>query len=470
MTIDSTSPPSPAEAPGRYVAQRFAQIGWEDLPQTVRRTTRLFLLDTLGVIAGAAKAPGMRELLATVETFEPQGNASVIIAGIRRSSVVAALVNGAAAHALDFDDQHDPARVHAFCVVLPAALAAADARGELDGRRFLTALACGVEFFCRLGLTCYNSLGKGWHPTTALGSLAAALTAGMILGLDGERMTHALGLAFTQMSGTTQFIADGALAKRMGPGFAARNGVLAAQLASAGVTGPHRFLEGKSGLFHLHERGEVQPRILTDDIGSRWHILDLSMKPWPCCRCVHSTIGLGLALRAQGIRPDDIESGRILLGEVNHGIVGADFDIDHANPVVHAQFNAAYGLATALSDGHVDIESYTAERIRDARSRLAQRFHTEIDDTIPATEIAPARLRLTLTDGRVIERETLTMKGAPDDPMSEAEVLDKFHTCVAWGFERERDAIEPFAQRLLAIESLSDIRPLIAEFARLGQA
>lgn len=458
------------EAPGRYVAERFSQLGWDDLPEAVRHTTRLFLLDTLGVIAGAAKAPGIRELLATAANFEPEGGATVLLSDVRRSPTIAALINGSAAHALDFDDQHDPARIHAFCVVLPAALAAADARGELDGKRFLTALACGVELFCRLGLTCHNSLGKGWHPTTALGSLAAALTAGMILDLDGERMTHALGLAFTQMSGTTQFIADGALAKRMGPGFAARNGVLAAQLASSGITGPHRYLEGKSGLFNLHERGEVSPEILTDGIGSRWHILDLSMKPWPCCRCVHSTIGLGLALRDEGIRPEDVAGARILLGEVNVGIVGADFDIDHANPVVHAQFNAAYGLATALTDGRIDIASYTAERIRDERSRLAERFHTATAPDIAPTAIAPARIVVELADGRTLERETLTMKGAPDDPMSEAEVLEKFFTCVAWGFNQARDAVDPIAKRLLAIDAVADIRPLIAEFARLGHS
>ena len=95
-------------------------------------------------------------------------------------------------------------------------------------------MAAGVELFCRLGLACYNSLGKGWHPTTALGSMAAAATAGHIFGLDADRMVHALGLAFVQMSGTTQFIADGALAKRMGPGFAARSGVMAAH------SGPRR--------------------------------------------------------------------------------------------------------------------------------------------------------------------------------------------------------------------------------------
>src|SRR6202021_2644082 len=101
----------------------------------------------------------------------------------------------------------------------------------------------------RLALACYNSLGKGWHPTTALGNMAAAAAAARVFQLSAEQTLHAMALGFVQLSGTTQFIADGALAKRVGPGFAARSGLLAAHLARAGITGPCRFLEGEAGLF-----------------------------------------------------------------------------------------------------------------------------------------------------------------------------------------------------------------------------
>src|SRR6202035_2745911 len=121
--------------------------------------------------------------------------------------------------------------------------------------------------FCRLGLATYNSLGKGWHPTSTLGNFAAAVAAGKIFALDAERFTNALGLAFLQLGGTTQSIADGVLGKRLGPGFAARNGLWAAHLAKFELTGPWRFLEGDAGLFALHERGEVNPALLLDGLG-----------------------------------------------------------------------------------------------------------------------------------------------------------------------------------------------------------
>ncbi|CAA0100957.1 Uncharacterised protein [Starkeya nomas] len=450
---------------GRSIAATLSRLTYDDLPPDVARIVKLFTLDTLGVIGGAAKAPGMADLLAALTAWEGDGKATLLLDGRRVNPASAALANGAAAHSLDFDDQHDPARVHVFCVVLPAVLAAVEAKdGPTSGQDFITAVAAGVELFCRLGLTCYNSLGKGWHPTTALGSISAAAAAAKIFGLDAERTLHALALAFVQLSGTTQFIADGALAKRIGPGFAARSGVLAAHLAAYGLTGPWRFLEGEAGLFKLYERGEVKPEILTGGLGETWHVRDLSMKPYPCCRCVHTTIQLALELRAQGLRGEEIDSGTIELGEVNRKIVGAPFDRAHANPVVHAQFNAAYGFAAALTDGKVEIASYAPDRIRADDVAFAGRFTTIAASDIEPTAIAPARVSLRLKDGRTLIAERWTMKGAPDEPMSEEEVFAKFRACLGWGFDAPADAVLRLQKKVMALDTLEDARELVTDF------
>lgn len=430
---------------GRDLAAPLAALTYEDLPPDVVRTVKLFTLDTLGVIAGAAKAPGMADLIAALTGWETGGKATLLLDGRKVNPASAALANGAAAHSLDFDDQHDPARVHVFCVVLPAVLAALEAEPGVDGREAVVAIATGVELFCRLGLACYNSLGKGWHPTTALGTIAAAAAAARILRLDAEQTLHAMGLAFVQLSGTTQFIADGALAKRIGPGFAARSGVLSAQMARHGITGPWRFLEGKAGLFQLYERGEVRPEILLDGIGEVWRVRELSMKPYPCCRCVHTTIQIGFDLRADGIRGGDIASGAIELGTVNQQIVGAPFERAHPNPVVHAQFNAAYAFAAALTDGAVDIGTFSPDRIRANDIAFAARLSTGTAPDFEPTAVSPARVRLVLKDGRTVERTRLTMKGAPDDPMGEDEVVAKFRACLRHGFgaaASEADALQ----------------------------
>ncbi|WP_020187835.1 MmgE/PrpD family protein [Methylopila sp. 73B] len=449
---------------GREIASTLAALRHADLPDDVVGVVKLFTLDTLGVIGGAARAPGMSELLAALTEWETSGKATLLLSGAGANPATAALANGAAAHSLDFDDQHDQARIHAFCVVLPAVLAAIEAKRDVSGREALTALAVGVELFCRLGLACYNSLGKGWHPTTALGSISAAAAAAKIFGLDAEKTLHALALAFVQLSGTTQFIADGALAKRVGPGFAARSGLLAAQMAKHGVTGPYRFLEGQAGLFELYERGEVRPDLLTEGLGETWRIRELSMKPYPCCRCVHTVIQLALDLRAEGIKPADVAHGVIELGKVNRKIVGSAFDRTHPSPVVHAQFNAAYAFAAALVDGKVDIATFTPDRIRADDVAFAALFESVDALDMEPTAVPPARVRLQLTSGRAVEVVRWTMKGAPDDPMSLEETVAKFRSCLRWGMNARDADMSALERAIMSLDAQPDAEVLISLF------
>ncbi|MEX2642159.1 MAG: MmgE/PrpD family protein [Acetobacterales bacterium] len=456
------------EGLSRDLCGTLAALRYEDLPADLVGRVKLFLLDTLGVIGGAANAPGIPALNGRLGAWEGHGRCTALVGGWQGSPPAAALANGAAGHALDFDDQHDPARTHSYCVVLPAVLAAAQELGGIDGRRFVAATAIGVELHARLGLACYNSIGKGWHPTTALGALASAVAAGHVLGLDGERMLDAFGLAYHQMSGTRQPLVDGVLAKRLGPGFAARNGVTAAFLAADGLTGIKRVLEGEAGLFTLYERGEVDLDQLMGGLGERWEAGNLSMKPYPCCRCNHPTIQLALEMRDRGVSPEQIEGGVIRMGEVNSECVGAHYDPStSSSPVVHAQFNAAFSFARALIDGHIDVRSYAEDRINDpAVIALAQRFRVESDPAIEATALEPARVELRLAGGKVEKATRDTVKGSPVEPMSEDEIMDKFRTNMAFGLGAGRAESQTLADAVLSLETLPDATEIAVRFPR----
>src|SRR5687767_6014189 len=258
------------------LCRQIADWRYEDLPPDVVRTLERLLLDTLGVIGGAADAPGIRELNQRLSKWEMGGAATGLLGKRRYSPPSAALANGAAAHALDFDDQHDPARSHASCVVVPALLATAEASGDVSGRDFLLAFAVGAELVARLGIACKLSLAHGWHPTMVFGTLASGLAAGKLLKLDADGLRNALGIAFHQAGGSAQSMRDGVLSKRLGPGFAARNAVLSAFLAADGLTGTVRTLEGNAGLFSLYERDEVEPEALTGGLGEAWQIPEYS--------------------------------------------------------------------------------------------------------------------------------------------------------------------------------------------------
>jgi 2-methylcitrate dehydratase PrpD len=437
------------------LCQRIARWRYEDLPASVVRTLKLLVLDTLGVIGGAPNASGIRELNQRLATWETSGSATGLIGKRRYSPPTAALANGAAAHALDFDDQHDPARAHTSCVMLPTLLATAEDIGKVSGRDFLLAFAIGAELEARLGVACYNSLRKGWHPTMTFGTLAAGLAAGSLLKLDAEGLRNALGMAFHQAGGSAQSMRDGVLSKRLGPGFAARAAVLSAFLAADGLTGTRRPLEGNAGLFSLYERGEVNAEALTGGLGEVWRIPEYSFKPWPGCRCNHTTIGLGIRLSGQGVKPGNVRQVEIGLGSLNWLTVGSPYDAARVS-VTHAQFNAAYSFARALTDARVDLRSYQISALGDpAVVALAARTRVIDDPGIdPATQAA--RVKVTLNDGSTVEVRSDTMKGSPEQPMSEDELLTKFHGCLEFGIGASRAESDRLADVALKLETAGD--------------
>jgi 2-methylcitrate dehydratase PrpD len=438
---------------------------YDELPHEVVSTLKFLVLDALGVIGGAANAPGIPQLNQRLSRWETAGSATGLIGRRGYSPPTAALANGAACHALDFDDQHDPARVHTNCVTLPALLAAAEDAGPVSGRDFLLAYAISAELHARLGLACYNSLGKGWHPTMIFGTLSAALGAGTLLKLDAEGLGNALGLAYHQASGSAQSMRDGVLSKRLGAGFAARAAVLGSFLAADGLSGTRRTLEGNAGLFALYERGEARPELLFDGLGTHWRIPEYSFKPYPCCRCNHTAIGIGIDLHDEGLKADAVETLEIGLGHTNWLTVGEPYDAQR-DSVVHAQFNISYGFARALADGRVDLRSYQKPAITDpAIAALASRIKVVSDPAIDATAIEPARVMLRLRDGRAIERATDTIKGSPQSPMSEAELTAKFRSCFEFGVGATHAQSDRLAEVVFDLEKSKDAaRDIVAAF------
>lgn len=451
----------------RALCNTIAGWTYESLSASVRRNVKALILDTLGVIGGAARAPGIPELNQRLSRWEKTGSATGLIGKRRYSPPTAAMANGAAAHALDFDDQHDPARVHTSAVVLPTLLATAEdlaAEGKpINGKDFILAYAIGAELHARLGLACFNSLGKGWHPTMIFGTVAAAVAAAKMIGLDANGIANALGMAFHQTSGSAQSMRDGVLSKRLGPGFAARNAVTGAFLAADGLSSTRATLEGNAGLFALYERDEVKPEILTAGLGTDWRVAEYSFKPYPCCRCNHTPIGIGITLHEKGIQPGDVAAIEIGMGNVNWLTVGAPYDPSR-NDIVHAQFNTAYSFARAFADGKVDLRSYQKPAITEPRITDISGITRVIDDpAINATAIEPARVKLTLKNGKVVELKRDTIKGSPQDPMNDAEMRAKVRGCLEFGLGTTAAEVEQLADVVATLEQTIDAAKAILE-------
>jgi 2-methylcitrate dehydratase PrpD len=263
-------------------------------------------------------------------------------------------------------------------------------------------------------------------------------------------------MAYHQTCGSAQSMRDGVLSKRLGAGFAARNAVLAACLAADGLTGTRRTLEGNAGLFALFERNEVKVSELTDGLGATWRTPEYSFKPYPCCRCNHTPIGLGIRLHREGVRAEDVEHIEIRMGEVNWLTVGEPYDPSR-NSIVHAQFNAAYGFARALADGKVDLTSYVEAAITEPRIVALTRVTNVLSDrAIEPTAIEPARVQVTLKSGRVLEVSSDTIKGSRQEPMTPEETRQKLRSCLAFGLGASDAQADELARTVGGIESADD--------------
>src|SRR5919198_5587701 len=236
------------------LAAVWADLGWDSLPADVKDRTRELLLDLLGVALGGSPPPSSPPAAEVARRLGGDGGqASVVGAGFATTAVWAALANGTAAHAIELDDVTTESSLHPGVAVIPTAFAVAEERG-LGPAAFLAAVVAGYEGTMRVGnaLNPASAYARGFHPTGVAGVFGAATAAGRLLGLDAEALTRALGIAGTTAAGSLEYLSDGAWTKRLNPGWAAHGGIIAAQLAQAGFTGPSTAFEGRLGLLHAY--------------------------------------------------------------------------------------------------------------------------------------------------------------------------------------------------------------------------
>ena len=436
---------------------------YEDIPPDVIERLKLLTLDALGVLAASAEQPDVCLLQRRLAAWSRGGSATALLGKIAMPPPFAALANGTAIHALDFDDIHDGARVHSFTVVLPALLALAQDRKPVSGQDFLLALAIGTELNARFGLAAPHCLSIGWHPSTVFGVLAATVASARLLNLDLERQLGALGFAHHLSAGSSESILSGAPSKRVGPGFAAQAAVMAASLADDGISGPKEPLTGRAGLFALQQRNLVDISALHDGLGRRWEILNYQFKAFPCCRCCHSAIVMGIDLHKQGIKLQDVREIEIALSKVNFETVGAPYD-PLRNSASHAQFNVAFCFASAFLDGWVSIASFETPRFTDLSVvAITERVSTRIDETMPPGAMEPVRIHLTLHDGTVLHRNI----GAGVPAFDDAALLTKYSNCMSEDFGASQEKAKQLAEMVLELDRQTDVSALIEAFPHL---
>ena len=443
-----------------------AKLDFADLPGEAVKYCKLLVMDSLGVTLPGMQAPGCSAVTDLVRAWAGSEGATVLLHGFKAPPPLAALANSTMMHALDFDDTFDLSALHTFVSVLPAALATAEAVGGVDGKKLITALVLGVEVINRISLGIRRPLS--WIRSSTCGSFGAAACAGKILGLSRAQMTNALGVVYAQTAGNAQSILEGRLVKRMQPGFAAQAGVTSAFLARAGITGSHDFLEGAYGFYNLYERGEYDPAPVLEGLGQRFSIMDLSLKPYPCCRMTHSAIDAALELRGQVKgQHEQIEALEVKASSMVTEMVGRPFVLG-TDPQVDAQFSIPYTVSAALIRGDVFLRDFELPAIQDETVKnLADKVKVKVNPSLPAKDLMHAALTVIMQDGRRFGSRVDTPLGNPAKPLDLKLSREKFNKCLA-----QSRLVVPRAQvaELLAmIEHLEDVGET-SRLARLLQA
>jgi 2-methylcitrate dehydratase PrpD len=444
------------------VAEFVVKTSLEDCPPEALARVRLAALDTLGVMLAGAGEPAARAVRAVARAEGGTPLATVVGTRLVTSPGWAALANGTAGHAHDFDDTNFALMGHPSVPLLATALAAAEAE-TADGRAVALAYLVGFEVSATLGAAVNpEHYARGWHATSTLGTLGCAAAAASLMGLDVTQTRHALAIAATQASGLKENF--GSMTKPYHAGHAARSGILAAQLAREGLTASETALEGKQGYVAAFSGAPRLAQSL-DGLGRAWQLLatGIAVKPYPSCALTHSAIDSLLELRAaHALTPSDVTAVEVGVNRLVPDVLA------HPRPAsaLERKFSMQFCAAAALAEGRVDLASFEDGEVRNPAVReLMERVTMVVDPSLPdgLEQHAWSRVTLRLADGRTLTAGPRGARGHPDMPLGPEALYAKFLACATRVLPV--DEAEGVAEQLRRLEDVPDIRALTSRLA-----
>lgn len=448
----------------RTLGDFAASLTLADIPEDVAARARTLILDTVGIAVRARhEAASTPSLLAGLRALGyANGSARVIGDPDGWTPPAAALLNGAFAHSLDFDDTHASGSIHPSAPIVPAALAAAEISG-CDGATVLAAIIAGYEVQIRLSLAMNPTehYGRGYHPTATCGVFGAAAAAGRCLGLSGERIAAAFGIALSQSAGSLEFLAEGSWTKPFQVGWAAQSGVVAARLSAEDFKAPARGLEGQRGFLNAYAPNADMAKAVAG-LGTVWETVNIAVKPYPSCRYSHASMDAVKALRAANdIAEDEVTAVRIGLPVNGMNLIAEPLETKH-NPtsVVDGQFSMPFLAAAVLRKGGFGWDDYQSHLADPATLALTRKVTCHLDDRAEAA--FPANMAGTVaidTARGTFETFVEVPTGEPDNWPTDAEHRAKFDALVAPCLAPERAAA--LAEALLSLHTQTAIDPVL---------
>jgi 2-methylcitrate dehydratase PrpD len=418
----------------KQIAGYLARTGYQALNGDAVRATKEHILYTLGTVVAGSSAAGIKQALAGARVLSGGSlESTVLVQGDKLPAAFAALVNATMGHSRELDINDDRIAYKSSITVIPAALAVAERVGRVSGKDFIAAVCLGVDLGIRLGLATHP---KPVHARAiALGPFAAAAACGKILGLDETGLHNALGIAFCRSTIAGNSTVAPSLTKRLGVGFAAQSGVIAALLAAAAFPASGEVFQGSAGFFQTFYQCEGDYDALLDQLGSRFEIVLVGPKPFPSCRYTHGAVtGCLNLLRKHSIKGHDVQEIRVQIGERDMRSVGGwteDEKRKKRRPegVVDAQFSIPYTVAATLVSGGLSLEEFTDAKLRneeilDLAARVKLVLNPDLDQG--PMDVKPQVVEIVTRDGKVFSERVEYPKGNPQNPVTAEELVASF--------------------------------------------
>lgn len=425
----------------RY-ADFAASLRSDGIPPEVRRAAQRHVVDMIGVALATADSaePTGAALRSAARLWAAGSGVGVLGTGQLLRPESAALVNGSLAQALEMDDKHGFSLARPGSTVIPASLAVAEARGASLGD-LLTSVVAGYEVMIRLGLVAGKRfLSRGYHTSSLLGGFGAVAAVGNLCGISADRIVDALGIVGTMASGIQESTRTGSTSKVLHGGWGAHAGIIAIDLASAGISGPDTVFEGQMGFFQSHltpVEGGLDWVSAASGLGAQWRTIETAIKPFPCCQLLHSFI-VGLRaihddMATDGVSVADIESITCRLAEPGLTLVSQPLDRKLRPREPHeARFSLPYVAAHTLLRGEVGLTTFRPEALADEEVlSLATKVRMSDDPDSDYPRHCPADIEI-VAEGRTFRKRVPYHPGSPEAPLSQLEIVDKFERNTAW--------------------------------------
>lgn len=469
---DPNEPYPEARGATRALASFGAQLKYEDIPKEVTERTKELLVDYISTVIPAAHEDPAQRLIRFAQSMGGPPQSSIVGTGIRVAPPWAAMVNGSLGHMMELDDTHRLTMAHPGDSIHASALAIGQHK-NVSGKELLTAAVAGYEVALRIGESVMpGHYLKGWHSSGTMMTFGAAMVAARLLGLDAQQSAWALGTAGAQACGNFAHLAERAMTKDFNCGHAAKSGVIAALLAEQGFTGPTDVVENRRGFMALYGEGERHPHRLTDGLGERWNVMEVSQKAYSGCRYCHPAMDAILSLRRQhGFTAADVQRVNARVLRTGANLVNDPCPWEGDKALQGTRFSVQFNIAVALVKGREGLWD-----LLDAAHPLVYRDEPEVRQAMSLVDVVPddeldkgfpdkwgTVIAVALRDGRTVEQAVDWPTGEPEVPMTPADRDRKFRTLMGlakWP-EQKTEALLRYLQSIERESDLSGLSPYV---------